>query len=385
MKRARQTPRDTTFFPSARPFASATSHCPETAIPQRDLELITERYRFPKGLSGKGECIGILAFGGAISASDLTRYFEQIGHAPDLRFEILGTSDKPNQNSRHDVEVALDIQLAGGLAPGARIVTYFAHGNEKGWVDALDWAIHDRKNQPSILSISWGAAEDFWQPATLHALNELFCEAVHLGITICAASGDDGCAQDSDGFCRVNFPASSPFVLACGGTSTEASHREVVWNVRNQGASGGGISDVLPRPGWQNPLPALSSPMPRRRNPNFQGRLVPDVSSLASQGYAVYVGGRYQNRIGGTSVVTPLWSALIARLNEGLRRRGLPPIGHFHPRLYQDRSIQQAFQSVTSGHNDPFSSKGYQAGPGWNCCAGWGIPDGTKLLEALCS
>lgn len=354
-------------------------------ISHRDLEQISERYRFPKDLSGKGECIAILAFGGAISVSDLTRYFEHIGHVPDLRFETLGTCDKPNQSSRHDAEVALDIQLAGGLAPGARIVTYFAPGNEQGWVDALDCAIHDRKNQPSVLSISWGAAEGLWRPATLHALNDLFCQAVHRGITICAASGDDGCAQDSNGYCRVNFPASSPFVLACGGSSTAADHNDVVWNVRNQSASGGGISDVLPKPDWQNALPALPSPIPRRRNPIFEGRLLPDVSGLASQGYAIYVGGRYQNRIGGTSAVAPLWSALIARLNQGLRRQGRPPIGHFHPRLYRDLSIQQGFRSIATGHNDPFGSNGYQARHGWNCCTGWGSPDGAKLFEALCS
>jgi kumamolisin len=350
----------------------------------RDFEQMSERYRFPRGLSGKGESIGILTFGGAVSPSDLARYFhQQIGRVPDLRFESVGANDLPNQDSRYDTEVTLDIQLAGGLAPGALIVTYFAPNNEHGWVDALDRAIHDERNHPSVLSISWGATEDLWQRATLHTLNDLFREAAGRGITICAASGDDGCAQDSAGYCRVTFPASSPFVLACGGTSAAADHREVVWNIRNQSASGGGISDVLPRPDWQSPVSVLRTPVPRRRNPSFDGRQLPDVAGLASHAYAVYVGGRYQNRIGGTSAVAPIWSALVARLNEGLRSRGLPRVGHLHPLLYQDRSIQETFSDITSGHNDPFGKNGYQAGLGWNPCTGWGTPNGADLLRAL--
>jgi kumamolisin len=383
VKRFGQTPTDpfTGQQPFTRPLCSAAW---AATASHRDLDRICAHYRFPENLSGKGECIGILAFGGAVSESDLARYFQHLACAPDLRFEILGTSDLPNQNSRHDAETALDIQLAGGLAPGARIVTYFASNNEKGWADALDRVIHDRKNCPSVLIISWGATEDLWQPATLHALNDLFQQAARRGITVCVASGDDGCAQDSDGYCRVTFPASSPFVLACGGTSMAAGPSEVVWNVRNQNASGGGISDVLPRPGWQSILPPVPPPVPCRRKSDFAGRRLPDVAGPAGQGYAVYVGARYQNRIGGTSAVAPFWAALIARLNEGLRRQGRPRLGYFHPRLYQDRAIQQTFRGITSGHNDPYTTKGYPAGPGWNCCTGWGSPDGVRLLEVLC-
>jgi kumamolisin len=388
VKPVKQTPANQVAFglenrPFAGPFHSVTAARSGTMF-RRDFQQISERYRFPPGFSGKGETIGILAFGGAVSRSDLARYFhQQIGRVPDLRFESVGANNLPNQDSRHDTEVTLDIQLAGGLAPGARIVTYFAPNSEQGWIDALDRAIHDERNQPSVLSISWGATEDLWQLATLHALNDLFCEAAGRGITICAASGDDGCAQDLSGYCRVTFPASSPFVLACGGTNAGADDREVVWNIRNQSASGGGISDILPRPDWQSPISALPSSVLRRRNPSFDGRQLPDVAGLASHAYAVYVGGRYENRIGGTSAVAPIWSALVARLNEGLRSRGLARVGHLHPLLYQDRSIQETFSDITSGHNDPFGKNGYQAGGGWNPCTGWGTPNGEQLLRAL--
>ena len=362
------------------PFAS---HAPWRC----SIKMTSERYGFPPGLSGKGECIGILAFGGAASSSDVSRFFERHSTgAPNLRFENVAPADRRNLNSRFDAELALDIQLAGALAPGARIVAYSTSNDDRGWIEGACRAIYDRENKPSVLSISWGATEDSWHPDTIDRLNQLFEEAAKMGITICAASGDDGCARGTDGFCRVSFPASSPYVLACGGTAwqTSSSH-ETVWNVRNKNASGGGVSDLIARPQWQRPpSDVILPPIPSRRDPGFDGRQLPDVSGLASHSYSIYVGGAYQNRVGGTSAVAPLWSALMARLNEGLRDRGLPRIGHFHPLLYGDQRIQKSFQSILSGHNDPYCAGGYHAGPGWNPCTGWGTPNGQLLLEALC-
>lgn len=354
---------------------------------QWPAEVVVDLYSFPKNLTGKGECIGVLAFGGRASASDFVRFFEQQTAAvPQLQFETVCSHHLSKQNSQHDLETALDVQLSGALAPGARIVVYLASNDEKGWLEAVFRAIHDEKNRPSVLSISWGATEDWWRPDTMEALNKMFEETTSLGITVCAASGDAGCGTHVDGHCRVSFPASSPFVLACGGTTRVDLHNETVWNVRNSAASGGGISDRILRPSWQPPLSGvLAPPVPHRQSPAFDGRQLPDVAALASYSYGAYVGGVYRNSAGGTSAAAPLWSALIARLNEGLRERRLPPLGHFHPRLYQDRSIQQSFRSIMHGHNDPFGRNGYEARPGWNFCTGWGSPDGTKLLEALYS
>ncbi len=346
------------------------------------IERIANHYHFPRDLSGKGECIGILAFGGGIALSDLRRYFRELhGNVPNLRFEGLTSANQPNLNSQHDRELALDIEIAGALAPGARIVIYFATNDEKGWIDALSKAIHDEENEPSIISISWGAFENWWRNDAITVLSKLFEEAATLGITICAASGDDGCAMDGYGHCRVTFPASSPLVLACGGSSLFANGEEVVWNVRNNSASGGGISDIVNRPDWQ-PSRAPSR-APSRHNPNFDGRQLPDVAGAASTTFSVYVGGSYHNGAGGTSAVAPLWSALVARLNEGLKQRGLPRLGYFNPLLYKDRFIQNTFRDITVGHNDPFGRKGYEAQRGWDACTGWGSPNGQKLLEEL--
>lgn len=346
---------------------------------------LASRYRFPRSLSGQGECIAILSFGGGISVSDLTRYFEQrCGAVPDVRYQEVTAANRPNRNSHYDLELAMDIQVAARLAPGARVVVYFGSNDANGWVDTVSRAIYDRANQPSVLSISWGATEDWWPTSTIGILNDLFRDAARLGITICAASGNRGCAWDSEGHCRVIFPASSPFALSCGGTMLQSGGAEVVWNVRNEAASGGGISDRIPRPLWQPPLAdVFDRSLPSRRNPHFDGRRVPDVAGLASPFHSVYVGGSYHNGAGGTSAVAPLWAALIARLNEGLRKQGQRPVGHLHPTLYADPSVQETFSPIHYGHNDPFGRAGYEGHSGWNACAGWGTPNGDRLLAAL--
>ena len=74
--------------------------------------------------------------------------------------------------------MALDIEVAGAIAPGAKIVVYFAPFTEQGWVDILTTAIHDRVNKPSVISISWGFAEGEpvqgfeWTAQTVQAVNQ---------------------------------------------------------------------------------------------------------------------------------------------------------------------------------------------------------------------
>jgi kumamolisin len=134
------------------PFTGRDSGVGNQSLCPSQTRIISDRYRFPPHLTGKGECIAILAFGGRPHPSNLIRFFEQeTGVVPDLRFRNATSADSPNQNSRHDMETALDIQVAGALAPGARIVTYFSTNDEKGWVDVVSQAIHDRENRPSII------------------------------------------------------------------------------------------------------------------------------------------------------------------------------------------------------------------------------------------
>jgi kumamolisin len=349
------------------------------------LDEIQARYAFPKDLLGRGQCIAILELGGSIIFDDLDTYFGHQGiPSPQIGFENVNASFKPNTDADADTELALDIEVAGSLAPGARIVCYFASNDEKGWIDGLCAAIHDSCNRPTVLAISWGAPEDWWETDKIEAVNQLLKDAAALGITVCAASGDSGCDINAQAFARVTFPASSPLLLACGGTSISANGTEVVWCDNAQSATGAGISDRLFRPNWQpRTASAVAGPAPRRINPVFDGRGLPDVAALASRCYSIYVHGGYQNGVGGTSAVAPLLSALIARLNEGLTKRGIVTMGYFNPLLYKSRSLQQTFFDVRDGNNAPDGSAGYAATDGWDNCTGWGSPHGESLLEEL--
>jgi kumamolisin len=167
---------------------------------------------------------------------------------------------------------------------------------------------------------------------------------------------------------HVDFPASSPNVLGCGGTELFASgatiSSETVWNEGTNSATGGGVSSTFPLPDYQKnvKLPAA-----------FRG--VPDVAGDAdpNSGYQVRVDGQ-DMVIGGTSAVAPLWAGLIALINQKL---GIP-VGFLNPLLYGSLSGKNLFNDITSGNNGA-----YAAGPGWDACTGWGSPDGSKLLKAL--
>jgi kumamolisin len=153
--------------------------------------------------------------------------------------------------------VALDIQVAATVAPKADYVVYFAPNTDRGFIDAIITASHDTEHNPSVLSISWGAAESRWTPQTHQAFDEAFADAVLLGVTICCSTGDQGStAGESDGLAHIELPAASPHALACGGTSLTvnggAITDEVVWHDQFGSGTGGGISDVFDLPSWQS-------------------------------------------------------------------------------------------------------------------------------------
>src|SRR5580704_17707358 len=258
-------------------------------------------------------------------------------------------------------------------APMAKIAVYFAPNTSQGFQDALTTAIHDATNKPSVISISWGSAESTWTAQAMTAFDSAAQDAAALGITICAACGDNGSSDGvNDGANHVDFPASSPHILACGGTSLQSTDGEItsetVWNDGAKGgAGGGGYSNQFPLPAWQ----ASANIQP----PAGGGRGVPDVSGNAdpNTGYNILVDGQ-SLVIGGTSAVAPLWSALIALLNEKLGQ----PLGFLQPVIYGLPKTTNAFQDITSGTNGSFS-----AGPGWDAATGLGSPSGQNLLQAL--
>jgi kumamolisin len=336
-------------------------------------------YDFPAKTTGRGQTIAIIELGGGYRRSDLTTYFHGLGlKTPSITaIGVDGAKNAPigDPNSA-DGEVVLDIEVAGAMAPGAKIAVYFAPNTTRGFYDGIAAAVHDAKRKPSVVSISWGQAEAGWTPAAMDAYDQLFADAAALGITVLAAAGDNGSSDGaSDGRAHVDFPASSPHVVGCGGTALVADGAaivsETVWNANpTTSATGGGVSDHFVVPQYQT-----ATQVPTSVNPGHHvGRGVPDVAGVADPrtGYFVHVDG-HDLVFGGTSAVAPLWAGLIARLNQQLERR----VGAFHNPLYSGVGASGC-HDITTGDNGQ-----YRAASGWDACTGWGSPSGRALLSAL--
>ena len=353
--------------PIARPMFQVSHAAAPQAFTANQLAKI---YGFPQGVTGAGECIGIIELGGGFRTADISNYFKSIPiAAPSVKaIAVDGGKNSPSTADSADGEVMLDIEVSGAVAPGANIAVYFTPNTDQGFLDAITTAIHDTQNKPSVISISWGSAEVNWTQQALDNFNEAFKTAASLGVTICVAAGDSGSRDgETDGKVHVDFPASSPYALACGGTSIKVGgttiDSEVVWHDSNDSASGGGVSTYFPLPDYQ-----ANANVPLELDTQFKGRGVPDVAGDADPdtGYNVLVDGQ-QMVIGGTSAVAPLMAGLIALLNE----QNNSPAGFIHPQIYAAPGL---CRDITSGNNKTTSTgTGYTAGPGWDACSGLGV------------
>jgi kumamolisin len=343
---------------------------------------VAQAYGFPSNVTGKGTNIAILELGGGAGYRDLATYFQGLGlQMPQIQMiGVGGAANAPTGNpSGPDGEVTLDIEVAGAIANGAEFSVYFAPNTGAGFLQGVSAAVHDAVNKPSVLSISWGGPESTWTKLDMYSISEVFRAAALMGISVFVAAGDAG-STDGLGINtpHVDFPASSPWVTACGGTSLytgPSAPPEQVWNEGTAGgATGGGISTIFPAPSYQSGVLFRSTAL--------TGRGVPDVAGCADPytGYKVLIDG-VEEVYGGTSAVAPLWAALTALLNEST---GLP-LGFLNPLLYQT-NLKGALKDITIGNNDETGLVGqYPAGVGWDPCTGFGTPDGVALLATLTS
>ncbi len=363
---------------------------------------VAQLYSYPANLDGRQQNIAIFAFNGAPSPDPrggyslpaLNTYFEHVlgGKTPAITDVVVqGPGNDPGPDSEVSEqqgdstgEVMLDMCVAGSVAPGAHLFVYFTEFTSQGWLDALHQAITD-DHAISVISISYGNPEDdpqgAWSKMGVRVVNQAFQAALAKGITICCASGDDGSSDGVSSGAHVDFPASSPFVLGVGGTTLVAAGgappaiaEETVWNeiMQDEGAGGGGISSVFTKPSYQTcaKIPPSANP------PHRIGRGVPDVAAVADPNTGVvviHVDGRQLEPIGGTSASTPLWAALVARLNQGLGAK----CGFLNPLLYT-KCATGVLRDITAGNNGAYSAE-----PGWDACTGLGSPDGQRLLHAL--
>ena len=350
---------------------------------------VANLYRFPKN-NGAGETIAILELGGGYDDADLSAYFARAKISPAPTVEAVAVDQGSNQpGGEADGEVLLDIEVAGSIAPGAKIVVYFADNSDRGFLDALTTAAHDTTHEPSVISISWGGPEAAWTTQARKVFDAALADAAALGVTVLAAAGDHGAADGGgDGQVYADFPASSPHIVACGGTTLVASRgkiaSEVVWNDNDGWATGGGISSAFKVPDYQQGIS-----MPANLNGSGKpGRGVPDIAGNAdsTSGYIVRVDGQW-TVVGGTSAVAPLYAGLIAQLNQALGR----PVGALLPALYKIPAADRAnvFRDVTTGNNSVPASQfgpataGYSAAAGWDACTGLGSVHGAALATFL--
>lgn len=331
---------------------------------------IAALYQFPKAPTGPDQTIAIIELGGGYNTTDIESYFTKL-RLPTPKMtavSIDGGANEPGKDEDADGEVMLDILVAAAVyshctGVAANIAVFFSPNSNAGFAAAIK-AAAAHASKPSVCSISWGGPENRWSAADRSAMEAAFTAAAHAGMTVLAAAGDNGSGDGETGN-HVDYPASSPQVLGCGGTTLHASQQggitsESVWNDGSHGgATGGGFSANFPKPDWQ--LGVV-----------HQTRGVPDLAGDADPytGYVVVVDGKAQV-IGGTSAVAPLMSGLVAVLCRAKNKR----LGFINPQLYKTPA---AFRDILVGNNGAFS-----AGAGWSATTGLGVPIGVKLLEAV--
>jgi len=342
---------------------------------------IAQIYSFPSGpnTDGSGQCVAIIELGGGFRQADLDQYFG--AHAPVVTAVAVGKGHNAPTGDPNgpDGEVMLDIEVVGAIAPKSQIAVYFAPNTNKGFIDAINAAVHDKTRKPSVISISWGGPEDGggFTPASLKSYHQAFQAAALLGVTVLVAAGDNGSSDGLSGD-HVDFPAADDLVTACGGTNLFSTDKktiknETVWNDKNGGATGGGVSKLVAVPNYQQGLQAAKTDGSKAA---LTGRGVPDISGDAdpATGYEVLVDGQTFT-IGGTSAVAPLMAGLVALLNQKLSK----PVGPLNAVLYNlQKTGKNVCRDITEGDNGTFSASAQ-----WDACTGLGVVNGTALLGAL--
>jgi subtilase family serine protease len=347
-------------------------------------EDIRRLYNVPPEYDGTGQTIGILEFSNGYSIRDAEQFW-RMHNIPVPRVEFVSVDGTRNDGgiSPDDEEASLDLQWAGAIAPKATLVVYEANAGDtyasfgQALIRTLDYILHDTTYRPSVLSISYGDAEDNFDENILNQIANVIQALDDKGVTVCIASGDQGAYGMHDlnrsRQPHADAPASVPRAIAVGGTTLFADGRETAWTYlgpEHGGATGGGFSRVFATPDYQGSLRAA-------------GRGIPDIAFNADPvtGYQIVFHG--QNAVvGGTSVSCPVFAGIVALANQARSMHGLPPLKNLVRTLYEE-SERLPYRDITVGNNSFNGVKGYEAAPGWDACTGWGSLDVARFIAAL--
>ncbi|WP_322082022.1 protease pro-enzyme activation domain-containing protein [Burkholderia sp. BCC1972] len=310
--------------------------------------------------------VGIIAEGNLTQPLiDLTT-FENNNQLPAVPVSVFNAGI-PSADTHANVEWSLDSQSIVGMSGGLKQLEFYV-ASSFAWIDmasAINLAVAG--NTSRVINMSIGGCENQAPTASIDLLLKL---AVAQGQTFSVSSGDSGSVAYGCSGTSVEYPASSPYVVAVGGTSLYTNANGSYAGETAWGDSGGGISVVEPIPAWQSNLSQLNGRA-------YRG--VPDLAFDADpqSGAQVIVGGQLQI-VGGTSLAAPLFAATWARM---LSNSCATAPGFAAPTLYSVQATTPAiFRDVTYGSNGAYS-----AGPGWDFVTGWGTPNISVLHSAICA
>jgi subtilase family serine protease len=366
------------------------------------------------GLRGQGSHVAIVGEA-PTPASDVNTYRDCFG------FQGTALSIHNAGSIQPILESSLDAMTVSMVAPSLASFDLWVHpineesddGDVQGFLQLLAQPLQATANGahlPDVISVSYGVCESSVKPysASRTLVERQLAATAALGITTVVAAGDSGSSACAHGVPQsqltsadmkqsASWPATSPWVLAVGGTNltltaANAIESSGVWNdsaypipFTETAGGGGGVSTFIKRPWWQPATPTQST-----------YRMVPDVSAFAdaTPGYAIVCSSGVQSCpkssgqtitfVGGTSAATPLVAGMIALWDQQARNEGKPRPGFVPPLLYSLRNSPGAFLDITQGNNVLFPGVACcTAGPGFDFASGLGSPMAGAIASLL--
>ncbi len=342
---------------------------------------IAKAQNFPLQSGGEGQHGAFVTMDGGIDLADYNQCFPEHGLPQPKPLGIIEVGGAKNffGKSDADIENSLDAVQMQSVAPKASINMIIGHNSNQGLVDTFERAIFPKNGeaQNSVVSASWGLAENRQTTMLVNALHITFKQAALRGVQVFSGSGDHGARAQINTY-QPEYPASDPNVTGVGGLKMILNEQGALawvkaWDEGEQSSTGGGVSTIFKLPWWQS-----RSAVPNNIDTGAVGRGVPDISTNAASatGFPVRVGGKTLV-IGGTSAGAPLYGGLMLNINSELAALGIKPVTPLNPWLYA-RANTNIFHDVTVGGNH-----GYLAGKGWDAVTGLGWVDGSAMLDAM--
>jgi len=314
--------------------------------------------------------VGVITEGSMTNVQNDLKTFTSNNGLPEVSVQVVGSG---SSDTSGDGEWDLDTQDIVGISGGVQKLVLYDAASLNDADLSTDYNAVVSANAVPVINVSLGECES---DADTSTDDQIFEQAESQGQTFSVSSGDSGADECGDGGITPSYPASSPYVIAVGGTELYTTggtsfSKETVWNnlSQSEGATGGSPSTIEPIPSWQQGVGANGSS-------TYRG--VPDIAFDASPvtGSLVVVDGQTNQQIGGTSLASPLFVGSWARI---LQANG--NLGFAAPLLYADAAANSGdFHDVTSGNNS-----GETAATGWDYTTGFGSLNVTSVSANIAS